>query len=511
METEIIQRFLESVGAKADIDLYLRLHRAQRKESFAMLAPNAQIVKSALDPLHFDLRILAGLGLLPVVVLGLLEPKDADAQATRVPSGCSKTPSPARSCARPRPPGGRQTVAAIRAIVARGAIPLVSLEATKDLTHRGALRHARVAGGRAGDAQGACSSAGGPGLVPNGGPIPPVVSLATDTQRLLAPGALPRGQAMLLRQVKLLVESVPQRLSVTVVNPLQLLRELFTVNGAGTLIRRGSRIDVHDAGTGSIAPRIEALFASAFEPPVRADFFAQPLARIFVEENYSGVAVVQDSPVAPYLTKFAVERQAQGEGIGGELWSMLARDFPRFFWRSRPANQINAWYAKQCDGFARFARVARLLARHRARDDRARDPLRAGPAQRLRFLSARDHFAFALHSAAIAAAATHGIAGGDADARDVAVGAGPLARLAVLHVGRRSGWIRADDAEIGARAVVLVRDARRDDDDVAGHQRDGGAAAAAEARRHAPLVDAQHLVRGAVVVVHRVEPVPPGG
>src|SRR4029078_257279 len=84
MEAEIVQRFLESVGAKADIDLYLRLHRAQRKESFAMLAPNAQIVKTALDPLHFDLRILAGLGLLPVVVLGMLEPKDADTQATRV-------------------------------------------------------------------------------------------------------------------------------------------------------------------------------------------------------------------------------------------------------------------------------------------------------------------------------------------------------------------------------------------------------------------------------------------
>jgi acetylglutamate synthase len=62
---------------------------------------------------------------------------------------------------------------------------------------------------------------------------------------------------------------------------------------------------------------------------------------------------VQGQPVVPYLTKFAVERQAQGEGIGGELWSLLARDFPRFFWRSRAVNQINSWYAKQCDGFAR--------------------------------------------------------------------------------------------------------------------------------------------------------------
>jgi acetylglutamate synthase len=32
---------------------------------------------------------------------------------------------------------------------------------------------------------------------------------------------------------------------------------------------------------------------------------------------------------------------------------MLARDFPRFFWRSRAANQINTWYVKQCDGFVR--------------------------------------------------------------------------------------------------------------------------------------------------------------
>jgi acetylglutamate synthase len=119
------------------------------------------------------------------------------------------------------------------------------------------------------------------------------------------------------------------------------------------LIRRGSRIDVQRAWDGIDRVRIEALFTSAFARQVRPDFFAQPLARIFLEENYSGVAVVQDSPVAPYLTKFAVERQAQGEGIGGELWSMLTRDFPRFFWRSRAVNQINTWYAKQCDGLAR--------------------------------------------------------------------------------------------------------------------------------------------------------------
>src|SRR5688572_20433660 len=248
METEIVQRFLESVGAKADIDLYLKLHRAQRKESFAILAPNAQIVKSALDPVHFDLRILAGLGLVPVVVLGLLEPKDADAQATRVSDWLLED---AVACevlrAQVDLAGGyaSDAVAAVRATVGRGAIPLVSLEGSKDASIEARFRLlASLAASL--ETRKVVFLSRRPGLTLTGGLTMSVVSLATDTERLLAPGGLSRGQALLLRQIKQLIEGVPHRLSATVVNPLQLLREFFTINGAGTMIRRGSRIDVAD-------------------------------------------------------------------------------------------------------------------------------------------------------------------------------------------------------------------------------------------------------------------------
>jgi bifunctional N-acetylglutamate synthase/kinase len=355
MEAEIVQRFLESVGAKADIDLYLRLFRAQRKESFAILTPNAQIVKSALDPLHFDLRILAGLGLVPVVLLGLLEPKDADAQATRVAEWLIED-AVACEVIRADAAGADiapMTMAAIRAAISRGAIPLVSLEASKDLATDGRFRLLASLAGTF-ETRKVVFLSRRPGFAPNGGPVVPVVSLATDLDRLLAPGALPRGQALLLRQVKQVVEGVSHRLSVTVVNPLQLLREMFTVNGAGTMIRRGSRIDVHEGWDGLDQVRLKVLFESAFGRQIRPDFFDQTVARTFVEEGYRGAAIVQETPVAPYLTKFAVERQAQGEGIGGELWSLVTRDYPSFFWRSRPDNAITAWYAKQCDGLARF-------------------------------------------------------------------------------------------------------------------------------------------------------------
>jgi hypothetical protein len=354
MEAEIVQRFLESVGAKADIDLYLRLFRAQRKESFAILAPNAQIVKSALDPVHFDLRILAGLGLLPVVLLGLLEPKDADAQAARVAAWLVEDGVPCEVIRTDADLAiGSQTIGAIRATVERGAIPLVSLEACAAQTIDARFRLLATLA-TALETRKVVFLSRRAGLVLGAGPPPSVVSLATDTERLLAPGVLSRGQASLLRQVKQLLERVPHRLSATVVNPLQLLRELFTVNGAGTLIRKGSRIDVRGGWEGVDRPRLRALFASAFGRTLSEDFFARPVLRTFVEESYRGAAVVEETPVAPYLTKFAVERQAQGEGIGGEIWSLVTRDYPAFFWRSRPENAIAAWYAKQCDGLARF-------------------------------------------------------------------------------------------------------------------------------------------------------------
>src|SRR6185503_2257008 len=142
MEAEIVQRFLESVGAKADIDLYLKLFRAQRKESFAILAPNAQIVKSALDPVHFDLRILAGLGLMPVVLLGMLEPKDADAQASRVSDWLLEDAVPCEPIGAGTDEQAIRegTAAAVRATMSRGAIPLVSLEASKEMTVEGRFR-----------------------------------------------------------------------------------------------------------------------------------------------------------------------------------------------------------------------------------------------------------------------------------------------------------------------------------------------------------------------------------
>jgi acetylglutamate kinase len=354
MEPEIIHRFLESVGQKADVDLYLRLFRAQEKKSFAIIVADAQIVRTALDPFHFDLRILAGLGLCPVVLLGLFDAKDADRQAQRVSDWLVEDQVPAQIFAAPRVMDNA-TARAIGEVIQGSTIPIVSLEAagedTTDMRFNLLSTLAATLGTRK-----VVFLSSSRGLEREGAPHISVVNLATDFERLLGvKGHLARRHCTLLRQAKDLLDEVPQRMTIAVVNPLALLRELFTVSGAGTLIRKGSRVESHTSFEAIDGLRLRALIESAFGRTLRPEALDRGVERVYLEENYRGAALLAPSPVGPYLSKFAVERTAQGEGIGGDLWGVMVREYPAFFWRARPENPITPWYANQCDGLARFA------------------------------------------------------------------------------------------------------------------------------------------------------------
>jgi hypothetical protein len=354
MDTEIIRRFLESVGQKADVDLYLRLFQSQDKEGFALIAADAQIVRTALDPFHFDLRILAGLGLCPVVLLGLFDAKDADRQAQHVYDWLVEDQVPARIVTAPRTMD-IETIGSVRDTVRTSTIPIVSLESARDDTTDARFNLLSSLAAHLGTRKVVFLSTS-PGLEREGAPHISVVNLTNDYERLTgAKGQLARRHYTLLRQARDLLDEVPHRMNIAVVNPLSLLRELFTVSGAGTLIRKGSRVESHSNFDRLDVPRLRALIESAFGRMLRPEALERDVERVFLEENYRGAVLFAPSPIAPYLSKFAVERTAQGEGIGGDLWGTVVAEYPTFFWRARPDNPVTPWYARQCDGLARFA------------------------------------------------------------------------------------------------------------------------------------------------------------
>ena len=343
---ELVLRFLASIGRPAEAEQYLDLFRADQVERFAILHVSHAVLRDAADALIVDLRFLAELGLRPVIVVGAERARNAEGHAERLVAALGAGVPAARVPAAPE-----AALAELRA----GRVPVVALS-EPDGDNRAALdrRFDAIAGLAAGLGSRKIVFVGRrSGLQPKDGRVVSILDLTTEKAAFLAPGVLPEPQADLLRQIARIVEQVPHRVTVSVTSPLDLLRELFTVKGAGTLVRRGSTISRHDRGEGVDPARLVALVEEAFGRRLVTELHALPLRAVYVADDYRGAAVVTDTALAPYLSKFAVNLEARGEGVGRDLWAAMQSDLPRLTWRSRAGNPITAWYRDQCDGFQR--------------------------------------------------------------------------------------------------------------------------------------------------------------
>lgn len=336
---DAVLRFLHNVGPGTDAEFYLRLFRSRPPESFAAIVVGAEAIESAADSVAVDLRLLRSLDLTPSVILGLRTPEGAPARAQRLAELLATSGVETRTLIDATP---AEVATAARA----GAIPLLVFargDAGERLRRLGALLTAhgthklillRPKGG-----------------LRVGGERASVLNLGPRLDAWAARAELdPVERELVDAARRLIFDLVPHRLLVTLTSPLDLLRELFTVKGAGTLLRRGAAIVCHEGYAGVDRERLKDLFHSAFDRVPSDAFFARPLRHAFVEAEYRGAALVADATPASYLTKFAVTRDAQGEGIGQDLWNAIEAEHPTLVWRARRGNPIRSWYERQCQG-----------------------------------------------------------------------------------------------------------------------------------------------------------------
>ncbi|RMH40490.1 MAG: hypothetical protein D6689_13645 [Deltaproteobacteria bacterium] len=189
-----------------------------------------------------------------------------------------------------------------------------------------------------------------PGLEPRGAPVPSIVDVREVDA--LAP-RLPSDQRAVVEEARRILDGADHDVTAAVTGPLDLLRELFTVRGAGTLIRRAAPIAVARRWADVDVPRVAALMRSAFGAEPHPAVFARAVAGLYVAGDYDGAAVVEPAPLGAYLSKFAVDAGARGAGIGRDLWRAVTADHPALVWRARPDNPIVSWYTAHCDGMAR--------------------------------------------------------------------------------------------------------------------------------------------------------------
>lgn len=197
-------------------------------------------------------------------------------------------------------------------------------------------------------------------LTPSGGildsdnRIISAINCETDMDRLLQEGIVTDGMARKLVEIRDLLDDLKFSASVSITSPDKVARELFTHQGSGTLVRRGTQIIDH-VGTANLdVQRLTDLLERSFDKPL-AENFVDGLddAHIHLGGDYIAVAIVRRDNGLAYLDKLALGPEAQGIGLGVALWSQLKKQHQKMFWRSKPSNPANKFYLSRSDGMFR--------------------------------------------------------------------------------------------------------------------------------------------------------------
>jgi len=328
-----IRLFLDSIGKREEYQYYLRRFHDERSVTFAVLCPEAAGFEEAASFFEFDMQFLLRLDLAPLILLC-----GPDAAAMR--EILLQEDHFYRHMELPEVPGDallRDLTDAVRAAHEDGRAVLLSADHLQPGDLLPVLLP--VMGRRV-------------HFIRLRGPLRTVEDQPLNYYASRRPDrpSLAEQDQPLARLADRVLEQCPGT-HISIATPWNLLQELFTVKGAGCVVRHGSVVR-HITDAASLdAARLLRLIEDSFGKPVRNPRYLEAVTECYLEEQYRGAALLERHPAGRYLSKFSVSAQARGEGLANELWEEIVKNPDPLFWRARPGNPINAWYERQATGW----------------------------------------------------------------------------------------------------------------------------------------------------------------
>ncbi len=319
-----IRLFLDSIGRRDEYEFYLNKFHSDPTACFALLCPDAGSIEAGAEVLAFDLHFLLRLELVPAILLSGPDAMAMQRTLAAEPIFIFQTLEKGTTAPFIEHARSQEKVPVLVA-------PQMELEdALLQLLPETARRvHFIRAGG---------------GLKNAAGELIPYIYTHRGNDQVLEP--LSFDYPALGK--KLLEERPGVHLSIT--SPINLLEEIFTVKGAGTLFRKGSEISHFQGLEKADRGRLLGLLETAFGKKLADTAFLENVAHAYIEQNYRGAVLLEEHAAGLYLSKFAVGREARGEGLALELWREVQKNHGALFWRSNEANPFNSWYHTQSDG-----------------------------------------------------------------------------------------------------------------------------------------------------------------
>ena len=166
-----------------------------------------------------------------------------------------------------------------------------------------------------------------------------------------------------IRDIKTLLDDLPRSSSVAIIHPESLERELFTHSGAGTLIRRGTKLQqATSISTFQDLAQLKKTLVrdrEGFDSAAVVDRYLHSLStrpfNAYYDENMEALAIVlppqsDSGNQLAHLATLTMTRSAWLSNIADNVFQNLARDFPKLAWTVNQTDENLTWFSEKADG-----------------------------------------------------------------------------------------------------------------------------------------------------------------
>ena len=345
-EKDILLRFYEATGNNTESLVFLKKFRSKSSEKFSVLYTSTDTIAEFLEKLFYDLKFLYRLDLFPVIAIHIesLEYIKLFYRSfyDRIRELKDKEEFSIELIHYKQP-----ILKQVQDVISRSSIPMVVFDKPAGSIYETLFE---IVDELESEKLVILDKEGGFRKLESGEKVS-IINLTNEYHSLLESNVLSKDNTIVLEKVNILINRLKNtNPSVAVTSPLTLFQELFTVKGSGTYIKKGSTVDIYSGVEPLDRIKLVHLLETAFHKTILPAFFTFDICSVIIESNYKGAAIMKRSPYGEYLTKFAVDEIARGEGIGRDIWDKMKSIYHSFFWRAKPYNPINKWYSKECTG-----------------------------------------------------------------------------------------------------------------------------------------------------------------
>jgi N-acetyl-gamma-glutamyl-phosphate reductase/acetylglutamate kinase len=169
------------------------------------------------------------------------------------------------------------------------------------------------------------------------------------------------GTRLKIKEMKQLLDDLPKSSSVAIIHPDHLQRELFTDTGAGTLIRRGTKLNtatsLKELGSLEELKDVlvrdrEGLDAEAVVERYVSDLRSKPFQAYF-DEGMDALGIVlppQGNASIAHLATFTVTKPGWLTNIADNVFQNLKKDYPKLMWTVNQNDENLTWFFDKADG-----------------------------------------------------------------------------------------------------------------------------------------------------------------